>query len=243
MGHAAGTAVHAQALFDAMEPITVAIPADYRGNYANKRKQVQQLSAMAADKAKTVFFEPITPPGQVKMPDAKNFVKFDDSANAELLVVPHMNDTFRYIVPPQVRNMQSEFKTIIQNQIDQKYKENEKADLELRAFYGQYQLPQSYHDLTNVEDIPSMYWTKIEDFQKKGAIANFQNSINGMAAFKVQGDSMLAQCEGKLAKEEQEDANLRQTFGTKWPLPQSSAINGPYKNNINMYRSKLDLAS
>lgn len=82
-------------------------------------------------------------------------MKFDESANAELLVIPPMNDIFRYIIPPQVRNMQSEFKTIIQNVIDQKYKEIEKADLELRAFYGQYQLPQSYHDLTNQEDIPS----------------------------------------------------------------------------------------
>lgn len=104
-------------------------------------------------------------------------------------------------------------------------------------------MPQSYHDLTNVDDIPAMYWTKIEEFQKKGAIANFQNSINGMAAFKVQAESMIAQCEGKLQKEEQEDANLRATFGTKWPLPQSSAINGPYKNNLTMYKSKLELAA
>lgn len=96
---------------------------------------------MAADKAKTVFFEQITPFQQVKIPDAKNFVKLDPSANDELLVIPAMNDTFRYIIPPQVRNMQSEFKTIVQNIIDQKYKEVEKADLELRAFYGQYQLP------------------------------------------------------------------------------------------------------
>lgn len=101
-----------------MEPITTHIPADYRANYQNKRKQAEQLSAMAADKAKTVFFEAITPASKVLMPDRKNFVKLDDSANPELLVIPPMNDTFRYIVPPQVRNMQSEFKTIVQNLID-----------------------------------------------------------------------------------------------------------------------------
>ena len=55
---------------------------------------------MAADKAKTVFFEPITPHAQVKMPDAKNFVKLDPRANDELLKIPHYNDTFRYIIPP-----------------------------------------------------------------------------------------------------------------------------------------------
>lgn len=88
-----------------------------------------------------------------------------------------------------------------------------------------------------------MYWEKIAEFQKKGAIANFQNSINGMNGFKVQAEGMLAQIEGKLQKEEQEDANLRATFGAQWPLPQSSAINQPYKNNVNMYKQKLQLAT
>lgn len=77
---------------------------------------------MAADKAKTVFFEPITSHEKVKMPDAKNFVKLDPTGIDELLKTSPYNDTFRYIIPPQVRNMQSEFKTIIQNLIDQKYK-------------------------------------------------------------------------------------------------------------------------
>ena len=68
---------------------------------------------MAADKAKTVFFEPITPHDKVKMHDAKNFVKLDPTANDELIKIPAFNDTFRYIIPPQVRNMQAEFRTII----------------------------------------------------------------------------------------------------------------------------------
>jgi len=91
------------------------IPVDYKSNYENKKKQAQQLSDMAADKAKTVFFEPITSHDKVKMPDAKNFVKLDPTGNEELLKSPSYNDTFRYIIPPQVRNMQAEFRTIIQN--------------------------------------------------------------------------------------------------------------------------------
>lgn len=50
---------------------------------------------------------------------------------------------------------------------------------------------------------------------------------------------MLQVSEAKIAKEEQEDAGLRATFGEKWPLPVSTALNGPYKNNVAMYRSKL----
>lgn len=88
-----------------------------------------------------------------------------------------------------------------------------------------------------------MYWTKIEAFQKKGAISNFKNSISGMDSFKNQAEQMLQNTEAKLQKEEQEDTNLRSTFGEKWPLPQSNALNGPYKNNLNMYRSKLQIAA
>ena len=88
-----------------------------------------------------------------------------------------------------------------------------------------------------------MYWSKIEAFQKKGAISNFQNSIAGMQGFSQQCEAMLQAAEAKLAKEEQEDAGLRATFGQNWPLPQSSALNGPYKNNIAMYRAKLQMAA
>jgi len=88
-----------------------------------------------------------------------------------------------------------------------------------------------------------MYWNKIEAFQKKGAIANFQNSISGMQSFSQQCEAMLKASEAKLLKEEQEDAQLRGTFADKWPLPMSTALNGPYKNNIAMYRSKLQMAS
>ena len=65
-----------------------------------------------------------------------------------------MNEVLRYIVPPQVRKMAAEFKEHMQNLIDQQYKNNEKADVEERAFLGQYQLPNSYFELTSASDIP-----------------------------------------------------------------------------------------
>jgi len=66
---------------------------------------------MAVDKAKTVFFEKVTDFKDVRIPDAKNFVKFDPTIGDELIKVPVMNETLRYIIPPQVRKMQAEFKT------------------------------------------------------------------------------------------------------------------------------------
>lgn len=109
---------------------------------------------MSAEKAKTVFFEKVTPAKEVKMPDAKNYVKYDAGCKEELETVSPHEDVFRHIIPPQVRNLQSEFKTVVQNLLDQKYKEQEAKDVEQRAFFGQYGLPQSFFDLTQTDDIP-----------------------------------------------------------------------------------------
>ena len=51
--------------------------------------------------------------------------------------------------------MQAELKEMLQNVIDNEFKNIEKADQEERVFLGQYNLPQSYHELTaSGEDIP-----------------------------------------------------------------------------------------
>ena len=58
-----------------------------------------------------------------------------------------------------------------------------------------------------------------------------------------QCEMMIQTSEVKLQKEEGEDANLRAVYSNQWPLPTSAALNGPYKNNISMYRSKLQIAA
>ncbi len=68
---------------------------------------------MAEDKAKNVFFEIIVSYEKIQIPDSKNFVKFDASIKDELDKVPIMNETLRYIIPPQVRKMQAEFKQML----------------------------------------------------------------------------------------------------------------------------------
>ena len=75
-----------------------------------------------------------------------------------------MNEILRKIIPPQVRELVIELKTQIQNLINQKYKENDKHEDELRSFFGEYQLPQSYHELSAEQDIPDHYWVNIDEF-------------------------------------------------------------------------------
>lgn len=136
MGIAAGTANHAAQLFAKMEGIVRTIPQDYADNYNKKREQANNMATMSADKAKKVFFEQIPDFKSIKMPDQKNFVKFDASIASQLNEVPVMNEILRHVIPPQVRNMQGEFKQQMQNMIDQAYKNQEKSDLDQRSFLG-----------------------------------------------------------------------------------------------------------
>ena len=138
MGIAAGTANHAAQLFAKMEGIVRTIPQDYVDNYTKKREQANRMATMSADKAKKVFFEKIPDFKDIQMPDQKNFVKFDGTVASELNNIPVMNEILRHVIPPQVRNMQGEFKQQMQNMIDQAYKSQEKADMDQRAFLGQF---------------------------------------------------------------------------------------------------------
>lgn len=128
MGEAAGTIQHAYNLFNSMGPIINTIPNDYSDNYKKKLANAQQMMQKSQELAKTVFFEKIPEFKSIQIPDSKNFVKFDDSCKADLEQVPIMNETLRHIIPPEVRAMQSELKTHIQNTLDQNFKTHEKSD-------------------------------------------------------------------------------------------------------------------
>ena len=191
MGIAAGTAQHANEVFSGMQSIIQNIDASYHTNYNNKLKQSGDMAKLSADKAKNVFFEKIPPFNEIKMPDSKNFVKFDDSIKDELNQTPVMNEVLRHVVPAEVKKMKTELHTYIQNQIDQQYKQQEKQCLDERSFLGQYQLPNAYHEITATQDIPDSYFVKIEEFQKKGAINNFKNILEGLNGLRGNCAQML----------------------------------------------------
>ena len=138
MGIAAGTLQHAYKLFASMQQIISKIPADYGTNYNNKLANAKLMQEKSVDLAKNVTFDKIPEFSKIEMPDQKNFVKFDDSSKGDLEKVPVMAETLRHIIPPEVRAMQSELKTQIQNTLDQNFKAHEKHDQEQRAFLGQY---------------------------------------------------------------------------------------------------------
>jgi len=120
MGLAAGIARHAASIFKDSSKYIDKIPPSYKAAYTEKSNQAAKLDQMATEKAESVFFEriPKHDDPKIQFPDPKNFVKFDESIRAELEKVAIINEVLRHVVPPEVRKMQVELKTQIQNMID-----------------------------------------------------------------------------------------------------------------------------
>ena len=78
------------------------------------------------------------------------------------------------------------------------------------AFLKQFGLPQVLHSAASSNDVPDAVWTKIEDFQRKGASQNFSKAIEGAQSLKQVNLDVLNQCKATLDGEEAEDNQLRQ---------------------------------
>jgi hypothetical protein len=97
--------------------------------------------------------------------------------------------------------------------------------------------------LTATDGVPEDYWTKIEAFQKKGAISNFAQALANLGDLGKNCDMMIQEIEGIVNQEEQEDMNVRAILGQKCTFPPSSSLNQPYRMNTQQYRQKLGMAS
>ena len=94
---------------------------------------------------------------------------------------------------------------------------------------GQYQLPQSFHELTAVGAIPESITSKVEDFQKKGAVSNFSNIIDSIGGLRHNCDLMINECEKIIDEEEQFDRGMRDAYGAAWNVLDSKGLNQPYR--------------
>lgn len=98
--------------------------------------------------------------------------------------------------------MQADLKKQLQDQIDQQFKHLDKSNQDERVFLGQYQLPQSFHELTSGSDIPDSYMNKISEFQKKGGINNYKGILSGLDGLREQCGLMIQNAQQILQEEE-----------------------------------------
>lgn len=76
-----------------------------------------------------------------------------------------IEETFKHMIPVEVRMMQDEFKLETNNTLMNVAMDRcGRADQEEANFLQQYNLPQSVHAITAVGALPENVWVKIEDF-------------------------------------------------------------------------------
>lgn len=80
-----------------------------------------------------------------------------------------MDAKLRHLVPPQVRQMQEELKNMLNGIVQGEFTRIQQCDEQMDTFLKQFNLPQALHAITAGSEIPADVWTKVEEFQKKGA--------------------------------------------------------------------------
>ena len=106
--------------FEKAKQVVTLIPSNYQENYNTKYAEVIKLRDKAIQENKTIYFEREVPIEQLPVPDMQNFVKMEpllDSLQSKLPI----EEKLRHIVPPQVRVMQVELKTKLQEVINQMF--------------------------------------------------------------------------------------------------------------------------
>ena len=125
--------------------------------------------------------------------------------------------------------MQEDLKQQIQLIIQGEFSKIGETEAQMQGFLKQYGLPECLHTITSSNDIPDAVWSKIEEFQKKGAAANFSQAIEGSEQLKQINTDIIKDCESIVNKEEAEDTQLRNSYGANFNRPPSSTVNATYK--------------
>lgn len=149
--------------FNAAKPYVDALGGGYKSNYEAKFAEARGLLAKAIDENKKIYYEPNIPTGEVEKPDPQNFVNLLTLSD-QLNEVNPLDEKLRHIVPPAVRSMQDELKSMLQQIIQTEFTKVAEKDEQMTGFLKQFGLPEVLHSLTASNDVPDSVWSKIEDF-------------------------------------------------------------------------------
>lgn len=99
-----------------------------------------KLRDKAIKENQTIYFETEVHQDKIPKPDMQNFVKMEalvDTLNGKFPI----EEKLRHLVPPQVRVMQGELKTKLQDVVNQMFEVEQKTEADQKKFLQQYGLP------------------------------------------------------------------------------------------------------
>jgi len=217
------------------KPYAEACGGAYLSNFNTKFQEAQTMLAKAIDDNKKIYYEKSIPTSELPKLDPQNFVNLlamSDEVNQR----PEIDEKLRHIVPPAVRAMQDELKQMLQAIIQGEFSKVAEKEEQMTAFLKQFGLPQVLHSFTASNDVPDAVWSKIEEFQKKGAAQNFSQAIAGAESLKQVNTDVINQCKQTIENEEAEDTQLRTQHGAKFNRPPSASVNQAYKQSLFDYQ-------
>ena len=98
------------------------------------------MLARAIEDNKKIYYEPNIPTSEMPKLDPQNFVNLMPM-NEEINMRPEIDDKSRHIIPPAVRALQDELKTMLQGIIQQEFTKVAEKDEQMMGFLKQFGLP------------------------------------------------------------------------------------------------------
>lgn len=148
----------------------------YAANFNKVHAEAVALRDQMIKENKTIYYDTELAPEECPKPDPTNYVKTESVA--ELInSAPAIDNQFRHLIPPAVRQMQDELKNMLQGIISEQFNKVQTCNEQLNNFLKSMNLPMAIQGLSAQAEIPNELWAKIEGFQKKGSAQNFTQSI------------------------------------------------------------------
>jgi programmed cell death 6-interacting protein len=96
--------------------------------------------------------------------------------------------------------------------------------------------------MSSQEEIPDDIWKRILEFQQKGNFTFLESLLQGVAQNRKTCYDIVGKCEATLVGEENDDNDMRTTYGAQWQRLPSSSLNGEIRTRIESYKANLDKA-
>lgn len=126
--------------FEEARPFVNILGGAYKANFDKKLAEATELAKKAENDNKKIYYEGAVPASECPKPDPQNFVNLTSIAE-ELNATPDMDNKLRHLIPPAVKEMQTELNNVLQGIVQGEFSKISKHDDDMNNFLKQYGLP------------------------------------------------------------------------------------------------------
>lgn len=190
---------------------------------------------------KNVYYEGCKEERDLQKIDSKNFT-LHRSIEVKLNEDYPGGENFEIFLPMGVRKLEGQFQQQANTIINQYFESLQKVSGDEDVFMAHYGLPQAIYSMSSQEVLPEELWGRVSDFQQRGNFQYLESLLQGVTQNRKTCFDVIGKCEAAVVAEENDDNDMRTTYGSKWQRLPSSSLNTEIKSRIESYRGNLDKA-